>query len=231
MGKLEKVTRVERKHLISTTKKLELLEKLKEKLVFDEYSIEGRYSVRTLYFDTPDYQDYLDKINHAPVRKGIRMRIYSTNDTSAKIELKMKDQEIQNKISLKISKEDARQLQNGQYECLKNYDSEVAEKLYAIMTEHNYKPATLILYDRHAFKCPVTKLRVTMDSNLSTSNTEFDLWDGGIDTCTVGSLDEHVLEIKMINPLPEEIENIIYPLENDLTPGSKYKRCCRFLSF
>lgn len=55
MGKLEKVTRIEKKHLISTTKKLELLEKLKEKLVFDEYSIEGRYSVRTLYFDTPTY--------------------------------------------------------------------------------------------------------------------------------------------------------------------------------
>lgn len=165
------------------------------------------------------------------MRKGIRMRIYSTKDMYAKIELKMKDQDIQNKISLKISREDAQHLQNGEYECLKHYDSDVADKLYAIMTKDHYQPTTLILYDRHAFKCPVTKLRVTIDSNLSTSNTEFDLWDSRIDTCIVGSLNEHVLEIKMINPLPEDIERIIYPLENDLTPGSKYKRCCRFLSF
>lgn len=230
MSNLEKVTRIEEKHLISTVKKEELLKSLEKKLVFDEHSDRGRYSVRTLYFDTPNCQDYQDKVNEKLQRKGIRMRIYSVKDEYAKIELKMKDNTIQNKISLKISKEDAQALINKDYECLKKYDSEVAVQLYDIMKNNSYAPKNLILYDRYAFKCPNTKLRVTIDSNLSTSNTEFDLWNLDIDTVLVGQMNEHVLEVKKIVELPQEIEEIIYPLETEEKPSSKYKRCCKFLS-
>ncbi len=230
MKNLEKVTRIEEKYVLSTKKKEELLAQFRETLLCDEYSDQGKYSTRTLYFDTPNSQDYQDKLNNKLSRKGIRMRIYTANDKTAKIELKAKDNLIQNKTSLKMSKEDAQRLINKDYECLKNYNSEIAKQLYEIMKNGNYAPKTLILYDRYAFKDPKTKLRVTIDSNLSTSNTEFDLWDTHIDTAIVSSLNEHILEIKKQQDLPKEIENIIYSLENKIKPQSKYQRCCKYLT-
>lgn len=230
MSKLENVVRVEEKYIISNSKKIELLEKLKENLIYDENSIDGKYSVRTLYFDTPNCQDYQDKVNEKLQRKGIRMRVYNVNDNSAKIELKRKDNSIQNKISLTISKDDAKQLLKQDYECLKNYNSEIALQLYDTLKSNCYAPKTLILYDRYAFECPNTKLRVTIDSNLTTSNLEFDLWSMNIETIPVGKTDEHILEVKKIGELPDEIKNILYPLDVTKTPSSKYKRCCKFLS-
>lgn len=231
MSSLEKVTRIEKKYLISTSQKNEMLKKLKVKLIFDEYSIHGLYSVRTLYFDTPDFQDYHDKVNEVPVRKGLRVRIYSTNNKTAKIELKSKDNKIQSKISLKINRNDVEELVKGNYECLKNYEGEVAEQIYSIMKNNNYKPAALILYDRYAFKDPDTKLRVTIDSDLRTTNKEFDLWSENINGQLVSSPEEHILEVKLVDKIPQEIADLIYPLDSEMMTSTegKYKRCCKFL--
>ncbi|MCJ8341925.1 MAG: VTC domain-containing protein [Cetobacterium sp.] len=226
---IEHITRIEEKYLISTEKKLQLLTQLKKILIYDEHSNKGKYSVRTLYFDTPTYRDYQDKLNNNQQRKGIRMRIYDVQNISAKLELKMKNNDIQEKISLKIKKEDAQKLINREYHVLKKYKSEVAIKLYDIMKSNNYEPKTTILYNRYAFKCLEKNLRITIDSNLATSNTEFNLWDLNIDTVNVSPVYEHILEIKRIRELPLEIQEIIYPLENEEKPSSKYKRCCNFL--
>lgn len=230
MKTIKNITRIEEKYLITTKKKFELITQLKKKLCIDKYGDQGKYQVKTLYFDTPDCQDYQDKINEKQQRKGIRMRIYNNKDKSVKLELKLKDNSIQNKISLKIKKDDAERLIKKDYECLKSYASEVATQLYEILTNNNYEPKTLILYNRYAFNSLDSKIRITIDSDLSTSNTFFNLWEENIETYPVSGINEHILEIKKINGLPEEIEKIIFPLEIQEKPASKYKRCCKFLS-
>ena len=48
----------------------------------------GEYWIRSMYFDSQDNRDYLEKINGFSQRKKLRIRIYKTSDPAVKLELK-----------------------------------------------------------------------------------------------------------------------------------------------
>ncbi len=228
--KVDEVTRVEKKFFITTSKKLELISKLKEKLEEDMFGKQGYYSIRSVYFDTEDFKDYFAKINDLTIKKGIRLRIYSPYDSTAKLELKFKKNSIQDKISLKVEKEDAEELLKCNFEVLKKYKTDIGRLFYILLSEGNYRPVTTILYDRKAFNCKKTKTRVTIDSNLAYSNEEFNIWKEELKLNFIGGINEHILEVKIDpNDIKNEIFDIIYPLEIEEIPSSKYKRCCKYL--
>ena len=228
----ESVTRIENKYFITTNKKLELIKNLSKVLTEDSFGEKGYYSVRSVYFDKENCQDYLDKINQNKIRKGIRLRIYSPFDSIAKLELKFKNNDIQEKMSLKIKKNDAEELLNLNYEILKKYDGEIAKMFYIFLAEGKYKPNTTIAYNRKAFKSESSKIRITIDSNLQYSNNNFNIWNENLYLDTLLGTNEHILEVKFKedNQL-EQLNEIIYPLEILELPASKYKRCCKFLKF
>ncbi len=226
-----KVSRIEEKYLISTNKKIEIIKELKKILSFDEFGEQGKYTIRTLYFDTPSYEDYTDKLLDKKVRKGLRMRIYSYKDKKAKLELKMKNEIQQEKISLKILKEDSIEIINKNYECLKKYDCKESEIFYNILKNGNYEPKTYIAYKRMAFDCKERGVRITIDSEIATSNTEFNIWSENLTANFISGVNEHILEIKRKEELKEEIKLIVFPVEIEEKPFSKYRRCCRFLTF
>lgn len=228
---ISEVVRIENKYLIGTNKKLELISKLKQILEEDSFGKQGYYSIRSVYFDRKDFNDYLAKVKEVTVKKGIRLRIYGPYDEKAKLELKFKNNGIQEKLSLKIEKEDALELLKCNYEVLKKYKTDIAKMFYFFMVEGEYRPVTTIIYDRKAFNCKKTKTRVTIDSNLQYSNENFDIWNEELTLNYLTGINEHILEVK-INPKDEknEINRIIFPLEIEELPNSKYRRCCKFLT-
>ena len=72
------------------------------------------------------------------------MRIYHTEDATAKFELKRKSFGRELKESLVISREDAQWLLKRDFTALLNYDSDVAEYAYDLMTSRLYRPVPLL---------------------------------------------------------------------------------------
>ncbi len=222
------VKRIEVKHLISISGKLYLIENLKKILNEDTYGENGYYNVRSLYFDNENDQDYIDKLENAEIRKGIRLRIYTPMDKMAKLEIKRKNKDNQQKSSLKITRSDAIEIINGNYEVLKKYSTPVADELYKVMIEENYRPVTVINYHRKAFDSRSLGIRITIDSNITYNNYEFDIFDEKLPLYNLSSVGENVLEIKTENNIPEYLEEILDKVPKIGKPSSKYKRS-RFL--
>lgn len=92
------VKRQEIKYQISLEyKKLE--RNLKACMRQDEYAgTDGTYRVRSLYFDTPLEKDRMDVLRGGEKRRKIRIRVYSPDDKTAKLELKAKEGRFQKKL-------------------------------------------------------------------------------------------------------------------------------------
>lgn len=218
------VKRIEMKHLISISGKLYLIENLKKILNEDTYGENGYYNVRSLYFDNENNQDYIDKLENAEIRKGIRLRIYTPMDKTAKLEIKRKNGDNQQKSSLKIKRNDAIEIINGNYEVLKKYSTPVANELYKIMIEENYRPVTVVNYHRKAFDSRNLGVRITIDSNITYNNYEFNIFDKKLPLYNLSSIGENVLEIKLENDMPKSLDEILNKVPKIGKPVSKYRR-------
>lgn len=218
------VKRIEIKYLISMAGKLYLIENLKRILNEDVYGENGYYNVRSLYFDNEKDQDYIDKLEGALIRKGIRLRIYTPMDKTAKLEIKRKNGENQQKSSLKIKRDDAIEIINRNYEVLKKYSDPVAEELYKVMTKEKYRPVTVVNYHRKAFDSRALGTRITIDSNITYNNYEFNIFDENLPLYNLSSIGENVLEIKLENGMPKVLDEILSKVTKIGKPVSKYRR-------
>ena len=68
-----------------------------------------------------------------------------------KLEIKQKYDIHQLKESLVINKQEAQKLIDGEYSFLLDYNNDIANKIYTIMTEGYYRPKVIIEYNRIAY--------------------------------------------------------------------------------
>lgn len=158
------VMRTEKKYLLSYQKKNILENRLSGIMKRDEYGRMGRYFVRSLYFDSIYDDDLFDKINGLEYRKKIRLRIYHPEQKWVKLELKQKRGAVQNKKTIKISRENAEQMMEGRYDFLLKMQGPLSTALYQIMEQGVYRPKCLIEYHRAAFVEETNNTRITIDS-------------------------------------------------------------------
>jgi hypothetical protein len=78
--------RREIKYVISVTDFYRLRSYLESYLKPDEYSGETGYTVRSLYFDSYNDRDLFDVLDGLMEKRKIRLRIYSGDSSSAKLE-------------------------------------------------------------------------------------------------------------------------------------------------
>lgn len=188
----------------------------------DSFSKNSSYKVRSLYFDTPYDKDFYEKINEQEVRKKVRIRIYSPHDKFAKLELKQKQDVFQKKRSLKITREDALKLMDGQYSVLLGYTEEFAKEMYTIMSEGCYKPKTVIEYDRLAFMAKENHIRITFDYNICSSELYFNIFDENLVLYPVMDKYYTILEVKYDKFMLGYIADIIKGIDKRPITSSKY---------
>ncbi len=191
-------------------------------LMPDEYSIDGSYVVRSLYFDTPDDKDFFQKIDEQNLRRKIRLRIYNPKDTIVKLELKQKENIFQKKRSLLISKEDALELIQGNYSILLKYKDEFAAEIYAIMATEGYCPKSIVEYQRRAFMAKENNIRLTFDSNIRATESSFELFSDKLLLYPVFPQDKVVFEVKYDKFLLGYISDIISAIDERSITSSKY---------
>lgn len=212
------VLRNERKYIITYSQYLSLLNKLDSVLKRDENSKDGSYLVRSVYFDSINNIDLNTKLAGTYIRKKIRLRIYNTKDKKCKLEMKKKQGELQKKISVWISKNDAEELILGNFSVLLNYvessNKEVLQ-IYKTLVLGCYRPVATIEYDRIAFMYPNYNTRITFDFNVRSNESNFDIFNDNLLFTPVIS-DNVILEIKYNEKLMGFISEILknYKLVN-----------------
>ena len=97
---MNEVMRQEKKYAINLADGSYLRARLGGVMIQDAHNGALGYAIRSLYFDTLDDQDFNEKIDGLELRRKVRLRIYSPDADSAKLEIKQKQGPYQKKRSL-----------------------------------------------------------------------------------------------------------------------------------
>ena len=178
------VLRTERKYPLSAYQAEVLRLRLSSILTPDAHS-RGRdgYLVRSLYFDSFTNNDFFEKQAGIEYRKKIRLRCYG-------------DGGLQRKLSLSITRSEAEALINADYGFLLERADPLAKKFYAEMASKLYMPRCVVDYKRFAFVVPANDIRITFDSCLSGSESNFNIFDRELQLFPVPPIGGTTLEVK-----------------------------------
>lgn len=229
MTQILDVTRREVKYRVSLMTALYTQHFLSKVLPQDDHNGIDGYLVRSLYFDSMYNDDLEDKLEGIEERQKIRLRIYSTKDQTAKLELKEKKGDWQQKRSLVITKEDAQKLIDGNYSVLQKMNHPLAQQLFYKMTTEIYRPKVTVQYNRYAFMLDVNDTRITFDQKLVASESNFDLFSENDNFYPVGFSDDVTLEVKYNHFLLSHVRDLLDNIDKSSLSYSKYVMS-RFIS-
>lgn len=219
---MNEVLRKEKKYLINSIQVNKLSMMLANVLHEDEHNKNDGYSIRSLYFDSIDDRDYQDKEDGVEVRRKIRLRCYGSNAEYAMLEMKQKQGDNQKKRSLKMEKEDAKELIRGNYGILLKYSNPFASECYALMNMECYKPKAVLEYKRKAYIAKENNIRITIDSNIIATESCFDIFSDNLLQNSVYNPYLAVLEVKYNGFLLSYIKDVINNCNEIQTSVSKY---------
>lgn len=219
---MQDVLRNERKFLISEAEMLQKCCMLRQVIHEDEHNGVHGYTVRSLYFDTEYDSDLFDKELGVDVRKKMRLRIYHTDDPCALLEMKQKQGEQQRKRSLKMKRDDAEALINGQYDVLLSYDEPFAGECYSLMRTRLYRPRVIVEYRRIAFIAKENRIRITFDHRIEATASSFELFDERLNMTPVLDPGATVLEVKYNGFLLDYFRSLLNSVDRSKLSVSKY---------
>lgn len=229
--------RYEYKYLVPTAQIDDLRQRILPFLRPDPFAsraVDGQYTVRSLYFDSPSFDMYHTKIDHLSHRMKVRLRGYNmgTDATPVFMEIKRKYEAPIVKNRAKAPYEVVKKLFNGV--CFDDYidqiDQPVAARrfLYQVFSR-NLRPTVNVIYEREPFQSKVKNLendfRITFDLNLR-----------GIPYPTIDSLFEEqgvryvypgyfIFEVKFNQYCPAWVKAILDDMKLYKEPASKYIGC------
>ena len=201
--------RHELKYNISTANYYLLSTKLKSVLKPDKHAgPDGRYHIRSLYFDDFRNTALFEKNAGVPHRKKYRIRIYNLNDDIIKLECKNKLDYYISKETVNLTREEADKIIAGDVTFLAKSDNRLLRAFYLECRRNILRPNVIVDYYREAYVHPVGNVRLTFDIGLHTGLNSKDLFNKEI--LTIGISDYPIIfEIKYDNVLPEIVRGLL----------------------
>lgn len=215
------VKRHEEKYLLNPAQALELQIMLDALLQRDRYSRKGAYYIRSLYFDTPDDQDYLDKVLGVERRQKIRLRLYDLAAPTLKLEIKNKQGSYSYKQGVKVDRTAAQALIDGDAAPLLALGSPTAVRAYGFFQRELRRPTALVDYERLAFWLPVEDLRITLDTHVRAAKSDR-IFSDQVPMVGLHGGGTVILEVKYNRYLPHFLRGPLSTLQTQATSVSKY---------
>ena len=219
---MNEVLRQEKKFSINVMDGAKLRKLLDRVMISDEHNGVQGYTIRSLYFDTPDNDDFMDKIDGLELRRKIRLRIYDPENDFAMLEMKQKEGAYQKKRSLRLSRTDAFRLCAGDYGALLQYEEPFAAECYGLMSLRCYRPKTIVEYLRRAYIARENHIRVTIDSQIRATESCYDIFSKELGLHPVQSPFQMVLEVKYNGFMLSYIKALLDQVERSELSVSKY---------
>lgn len=213
--------RQELKYYINAADRAELLSRLNYITQPDENADKsGRYIVRSLYFDNYADMAVTDKLSGLSRREKFRLRYYNGDVSFIRLEKKIKINKGCYKQTETLTKEQCSNILNGNYECLKEKGSPLAVELYVKIRFLHLRPKIIVDYIREAYTYKAGNVRVTIDSQVKSSNNTAGFLNPDIPT--IPAANAMILEIKYDGFLPDTVRDIVQLKNRQSTEFSKY---------
>ncbi|MCI9193678.1 polyphosphate polymerase domain-containing protein [Acutalibacter muris] len=216
--------RHEGKHEISPGDVLALRARLSAVMAIDPHARDGRYTVSSLYFDTPDGRALREKINGVSRREKFRLRYYNSDTSLVLLEKKMKIDGLCSKLQTAVPREEAMALVRGEYQAFSRDGPPLLQELYGKMATQGLRPRTVVRYTREPFIYTPGNVRVTLDYNIRAGTDCGEFLDP--DGCTIPLPNNAaVLEVKWDSFLPSVIRDLVQIPGVRTGAFSKYAAC------
>lgn len=217
--------RHECKHEINFSDMTALTQRLNAVMKRDENGTgaEGKYFVRSLYFDDLSDKALREKTDGISVREKFRIRFYNNDSSFIRLEKKSKRSGLCRKESEMLTKQEAQLLAQGEYGWLINSGRPLLYELYSKMRS-GLMPKTIVDYTREAFVYPFGNVRITLDTCIRTGLFCTELFDENCPTVPIRGA-PIILEIKWDEFLPWLIRDLVQLEGRRTSSFSKYAAC------
>lgn len=217
--------RTELKHRINPADHILLRGRLKAVMRLDPHSdANGRYIIRSLYFDNLNDKALMEKIDGVDRREKFRIRTYRGGERLIRLEKKSKRSGLGYKQGEVLTQEQAEAIIRCDLPAIRAIDLPLVRELYAKMLSEQLRPKTIVQYTREAYIYPPGNVRVTFDFDLKTGLYKTDLFDETAPMLTPGE-PVTLLEVKYDAYIPDIITKLLQLGDRRAAAFSKYAAC------
>ena len=202
---------------------LQIRQRLRAVAYPDPHAIDGKYLIRSLYFDNLYDKALMEKVNGLSRREKFRIRYYNGDTSVIHLEKKSKIDRLGNKQSASLTKEEAQSIVDGNIDWMAESKYPVVKELYSKMKIQGLAPKTIVDYTREPFIFPAGNVRVTLDYNIRSGMYCTDFLNP--DCVTVPVSESIILEVKWDGFLPDIIRDAIALEDRREGAFSKYEAC------
>lgn len=216
--------RHEWKHVINYADLLTLRHRLGAVMERDPHTIDGKYHIRSLYFDNPDDKALREKIDGVNIREKFRIRLYNWDTSLIKLEKKSKRNGLGTKRSANLTAEEAQKIVDGNLDWMMASDQALVQELYCKIRYQRLEPKTIVDYTREPFIFRPGNVRVTLDYDIRTGQERTDFLDPEVVTIPAGDA-PMLVEVKWDEFLPAIIRDAVTLPDRRVGAFSKYAQC------
>ena len=223
--KRDKRYRHEVKHEISYADMLAIRSRMKAVATPDPHAIDGKYLIRSLYFDNVNDKALREKIDGVNLREKFRIRFYNLDPSVIHLEKKSKNNGLGTKYSANLSADEAKRIIDGELDwMLAETERPLIQELYVKMRYQGMRPMTIVDYEREPFIFAPGNVRVTLDYNIRSGLKSVDFLNPDAITVPAGDA-PNILEVKWDEYLPDIIRDAVQLAGCRSGAFSKYAQC------
>lgn len=188
----------------------------------------GVYSIRSLYFDDYNNRCFYENENGTDPREKFRIRIYNGSTERIMLECKRKERGKTLKTSCELTFDEAKTLISGK--TLPDIASQppLLRKLTLQMLTQKLHPVVIVEYDRIPYVYQNGNVRITLDTNISSSKAITSFFDVSLPKRPIMPLGHQILEVKYDEFLPDFIYRNLQLNNLKQTAFSKYYLCRKY---
>ena len=216
--------RHEWKHEITVSDMIALRHRLRAVAKPDPNAEDGKYHIRSLYFDNLSDKVLREKLDGVNKREKFRIRYYNGDTSLIHLEKKIKLNGLCGKQTALLSVAEAQSIVDGRLDWMQNSDNSLIRELYDKMRCQGLRPKTIVDYTREPFVYAPGNVRVTIDYGIHTGAGCTDFLNPHC--VTISTRDAPIiLEVKWDAFLPSIIRDAVQLEGRHTAAFSKYAAC------
>lgn len=216
--------RHEWKHEINYLDMLTIRQRVTAVMQPDPHTIDGKYLIRSLYFDNLDDKALREKVDGVNRREKFRIRYYNLDTSLIHLEKKSKLNGLGSKFSAPLSAGEAQAIVDGDLDWMVDSGRPLVQELYSKMQYQGMRPKTIVDYTREPFIFTPGNVRVTLDYDICTGMGATDFLNPKCPTVPAGDA-PIILEVKWDDYLPDIIKDCVQTPGRRMAAFSKYAQC------
>lgn len=216
--------RHEWKHELNRAQMMAIRSRLAAVARRDPHAVDGKYLIRSLYFDNLQDKALREKLEGVNMREKFRIRYYNGNTDLIHLEKKSKINNLGTKFSAALTAEQVQRILDGDLAWMPEEGNPLIMELYCKMRYQGLRPQTIVDYTREPFIYAPGNVRVTFDYDIRTSLSCEDFLRADCVTIPAGDA-PMLMEVKWDAFLPSIIRDLVQEPNVRSDSFSKYAQC------